>query len=465
MSNPTEFDNAPHAQAQNTAAIARQAILDADCAVFGYELFDRSLSATAHSAASDAALLFNVLSHADNEVLMDRKIIFINCTHQTLASGHLDLIRPERVVLELPPLAGATADDIEAHLPTLSEITKRGFRLAFDDTILTGPYASWLELATFIKLDVSKLTPEALGSRVRVAQMRAATRLIAEKVETAEQHELATRLGFKLFQGYWFAKPVLMTGQIVRPAQAAIIQLINLVRKQASTVEIEEVLKRDPTLSFNLLRFINSSGFGLSCEITSFRHAVMLLGLKRLFRWAALLMTTSRAAGVSPAVGSMAVVRGRLMELLAAELLSPEECDNAFVVGVFSLLDTMLGMPLNKALEAISLPEPVVNALLHNTGVLAPLLELTKACESADDAMFAKTAELLRLTDHQVNSAHLQALAWAEILAHLDPLSRAGDGVHAKRSSARAPHGCRLSWLKCPHDRAASAPRADRRRD
>lgn len=417
MSKPTEFDNAPHAPAHNVTAIARQAILDENRAVFGYELFDRSLAASAHTAASDAALLFNVLSHTDHEVLIDRKTIFINCTHQTLASGHLDLIQPERVVLELPPLAGATADDIEAHVPTLTEITKRGFRLAFDDTVLAAPYATWLALASFIKLDVLKLTPEALGSRVRLAQRSPAARLIAEKVETAEQYELATRLGVKLFQGYWFAKPVLVTGQTVRPAQAAIIQLINLVRKQASTIEIEEVLKRDPTLSFNLLRFINSSGFGLSCEITSFRHAVMILGLKKLFRWAALLMTTSRAAGVSPAVGSMAVVRGRLMELLAAELLSPQECDNAFVVGIFSLLDTMLGMPLDKALEAISLPESVVNALLHNTGVLAPLLELTKACERADDAVFARTAESLHLSDQQVNSAHLQALAWAEMLA------------------------------------------------
>jgi hypothetical protein len=137
----------------------------------------------------------------------------------------------------------------------------------------------------------------------------------------------------------------------MRPSQAIIIQLINLMRKQASSAEIEELLKKDPTLSFNLLRFINSSGFGLQCEITSFRHAVMILGLKKLFRWAALLLTTSRAGGSPPAVGTMAVVRGRLMELLALELLPAEECDNAFVVGVFSMLDTMLGMPLEKALE------------------------------------------------------------------------------------------------------------------
>ena len=251
---------------------------------------------------------------------------------------------------------------------------------------------------------------------IQHAQRNTLAKLIAEKVETAAQHEKLAQLGVTLFQGYWFAKPVLITGQTLRPAQAAIIQLMNLVRKQASTAEIEEVLKREPTLSFNLLRFINSSGFGLNREVTSFRHAVMLLGLKKLFRWAALLMTTSRASGGSPAVGTMAVVRGRLMELLATELLAPEEVDNAFVVGVFSLLDTMLGMPMNKALEGVSLPESVTDALLHRRGILAPFLALTQACENADDEAFAALADQLHLTNQQVNWAHLQALAWAEIL-------------------------------------------------
>jgi EAL and modified HD-GYP domain-containing signal transduction protein len=104
------------------------------------------------------------------------------------------------------------------------------------------------------------------------------------------------------------------------------------------------------------------------------------------------------------------------MELLAAELLPPEECDNAFVVGVFSLLDTMLGIPLEQALETVALPEPVTDALLRNQGVFAPFLELTKACESGDDATFARTAEALHLSNHQVNMAHLQALTWAETL-------------------------------------------------
>ncbi len=416
MSTITDLPAAPETPQSELTAIARQAIVDQSGAVFGYELFDRSLPSATHNAASDAQLLFNVLSHADNGVLIDNRTMFVNCTHASLAGGHLELVQPERIVLEMPPVAGSNAAEIEGRFQALADTRKRGFRLAFNQSVLMPAYKEWLPLATFIKIDLSLVRPELLGRVVELAKKNSQAQLIAEKVETGEQHKQLAELGIKLFQGYWFAKPVLVTGQTVRPSQAVIIQLINLVRQQASTAEIEEVLKRDASLSFNLLRFINSSGFGLSCEITSFRHAVMILGLKKLFRWAALLLTTSRAAGVAPAVGTTAIVRGRLMELLAAELLPPEECDNAFVVGVFSLLDTMLGMSMEKALEAISLPEPVISALLLRRGALAPFLELTEACESANDEVFARAANELQLTNRQVNWAHLQALAWAESL-------------------------------------------------
>ena len=414
MPNPPPSETSADDAVQDSTAIARQAILDSERAVFGYELFDRSIGAAVHTPASDAELLFNVLSHADNQLLVDRKTMFINCTHNSLAGGHLELIHPERVVLEIPPIAGDDPELIQSRLQNLLAVHKRGFRLAFNHLALEPAYASWLELAAFIKIDLSLLRPEAIAATILQARRQTGAQLIAEKVETGEQHSQLEALGIKLFQGYWFARPILVKGQTVRPGQATILQLINLVRKQASTTEIEDVLKRDPTLSFNLLRFINSAGFGLSCEVTSFRHAVMILGLKKLFRWAALLLATSRVGGVPPAVGNMAVLRGRLMELLAAELLTPEECDNAFVVGVFSLLDTMLGIPLARAVDAVSLPESVVDALLHRSGVLGPFLDLTEACENVDDAAFARAANALQLTNRQVNMAHLEALIWTE---------------------------------------------------
>lgn len=403
--------------ASDTAVIARQAIVDANRAIVGYELFDRSTAHDSHTAASDAALLFNALSYGGAEALVGKLTVFINCTHESLAGGHLELVHPDKVVLEVPTLPeGASAEAIEACMSIFEGLKSRGFRLAFDQHVLRRPYAAWLPLASYIKLDVSAFKPELAAPLVQFARNYSQAEIVAEKVETAEQFQRMADLGVKLFQGYWFAKPSTVQAKTIRPSQATIIQLINLVRRQGSTAEIEDLLKKDPTLSFNLLRFINSSGFGLQCEITSFRHAVMILGLKKLFRWAALLLTTSRAGGSPPAVGTMAVVRGRLMELLAQELLPPEDCDNAFVVGVFSMLDTMLGMPLESALNSVALPESVVEALLHERGVFAPFLALTKACESGDEAAFAYNAEQLHLSNHQVNWAHLQALTWAESL-------------------------------------------------
>ena len=222
--------------------------------------------------------------------------------------------------------------------------------------------------------------------------------------------------GVQLFQGYWFARPSLVETKLLAPAQASIIELINHVRNQSSTDDIEQVLKKDAGLAFNLMRLINSAGFGLNREITSFRQAVMLLGLKKLFRWAALLLTASRSGGAPSSLGQTAVVRGRLMELLALETLPPEDADQAFVVGIFSLLDVMLSMPMAKAVGLLNVPEAVSAALLRREGFLGDLLTLAEACESSDDAAFNRTAGLLHLTSQQINLAHLQALAWADQL-------------------------------------------------
>ena len=402
--------------ASNNAVIARQAIVDGSRAVFGYELFNRAIAGNAHTAASDAAFLFNALSLAGNETLVSSKALFINCTHDSLAGGHLALVNPDKVVLEVPTLVGSTPEQIQAQAQQLHQLRERGFRLAFDQSVLRKIYTAWLPLASFIKLDMTAFNPDMAEQLVRAVRGHTTAHIVAEKIETEAQYQCMAALGVTLFQGFWFALPAPLETTALQPSQAATLQLINLVRKQATVAEIEELLKKDPSLSFNLLRFINSSGLGPGTEVTSFRDAVTTLGMDKLFRWASLLMTTSTAGGVSPVVGNTAAVRGRLMELLALELKMPDEADNAFVTGVFSLLDTMLGMPLDKALESVTLPPHVLEALLHNTGPLAPLLTLAKACEAGDDTTFATTAIALKLSSHQVNWAHLQALAWAEVV-------------------------------------------------
>ena len=396
------------------AIIARQPIVDQHRAVYGYELFDRSTAADAHTAASDAALLFNALSYAGTEALVGKKTVFINCTHESLAGGHLELLDPDKVVLEIPPLGHAAKDEVAARLPILTGLRERGFHLAFNHTVLESAYAAWLPLADYIKLDLSVLAADQVAVLIRYAARHTQAELIAEKVETAQQYDMVSSQGVQLFQGYWFARPSLVETKLLSPAQTSIVQLINLVRKQASTDDIEEVLKKDAGLAFNLMRLINSAGFGLNREITSFRQAVMLLGLKKLFRWAALLLTAARTGGAPSSVGQTAVVRGRLMELLALESMPPDEADQAFVVGIFSLLDVMLSIPMESALSLLTVPDAVAAALLRREGVLGDLLTLAEACESSDDAVFHKAAGTLHLTSQQINLAHLQALAWAD---------------------------------------------------
>ena len=195
----------------NVARIARQAIVDEARNVYGYELFDRSTAVNAHTAATDAALLFNALSYAGTEALVGKKTVFINCTHESLTGGHLELIHPDKVVLEVPPLGeSATALDIEASLATFNALRQRGFRLAFDQNLLRRAYASWLPMASFIKLDMRRLSPADAEVLVKFARSYTHAQIVAEKVETAEQFEHMRSLGIKLFQGFWFAQPQLV---------------------------------------------------------------------------------------------------------------------------------------------------------------------------------------------------------------------------------------------------------------
>ena len=416
--NTTSAPTPPQLPSSSVALIARQAIVNAQHVVIGYELFNRSRTGPTHTAATDVALVFTALSHAGSDELVGKKLIFVNCTHESLAGGHLELVDPDKVVLEIPPLGHTASEEVATRLPILANLRQRGFHLAFNHTVLQSAYALWLPLADYIKLDLSVLAPDQLAVLIKYANRHSGADLIAEKVETAQQYDMVSSQGVQLFQGYWFARPALVHAKLVTPAQTSILGLINLVRAQASTDEIEELLKKDAGLAFNLMRLINSSGFGLTREITSFRQAVMLLGLKKLFRWAALLLTTSRGSGMPSSLGQTAVVRGRLMEFLALESkMDQDDADQAFVAGIFSLLDAMLGMPMQDALSLLHVPETVEEALLQRTGVLGNLLSLAQACESNDDDAFDRAAAALQLSSAQINGAHLQALAWADHIA------------------------------------------------
>lgn len=385
-------------------AFLRRPLLDAQGALQGYEL-------------AGAATARELLQQADIQHLASHHLLLLPATPACLETLPLDALPTRHLVLLVETPAQDDAAEIERMLPLLAALRARGVRLAFGIAALKKAYGSWLGLAHYIRVEPAGIDAPRLEAVLGFIARQTPAQVIAAGVHSAAQLEQLRALGATLFQGDWFTRPSAAAKGAIQPSQAVLIELIDLLQRGADAHAIAPLIKRDPSLSFNLLRVINAAGNGFAFEVTSLQHAVMLLGHKRLLRWAAALVAQARAPGAAPALAPVALTRGRLMELLARELLSPQDCDNAFVTGVFSLLDALLDMPMADALGSLALPEPVADALLRGTGLLAPFLVLTLACENHDDAAFARAAEALHLTGAQINWAHLQALAWADEVA------------------------------------------------
>ncbi|MEY4428866.1 MAG: hypothetical protein RLZZ182_1555, partial [Pseudomonadota bacterium] len=201
-----------------------------------------------------------------------------------------------------------------------------------------------------------------------------------------------------------------------QPALQAIVQLIDQVHKEADIEALENILKRDPPLAYKLLRYINSPAFGLSVEISSFRHAIMVLGYQRLKRWLALLLATASKDPNMKPVMFAAVRRGLLMEELSKDLGSAEMKGELFICGVFSLLDRMFNQPFSELLKTIPVPERVYQALIDGTGPYGPYFRLVKAIEGQQLEDIREACDGLLMSPETINSALLKALANAATL-------------------------------------------------
>ncbi|QNM98276.1 EAL and HDOD domain-containing protein [Chitinimonas koreensis] len=402
---------------QNNAFIGRQPILNRQQQIIGYELLFRldQSSLTADFSSDMQAgtnILVNTLSNMGADWLVGSKLAFVNVATSMLESNFLELLHPQRVVLEIVESVNATPE----LLARAKELRAQGFGIALDDFTYTPQTAPFLEFANYVKLDIQQLGLENVKSLSKELRKFPVLQ-VAEKVETKDEFKFCLDVGLDCFQGYYFAHPETLSAKIINPAYANILSLLNMLRNNAEIVEIENALKRDVALSFKLLRYINSAGFGLSCEIHSFRHAVTILGYQKLYRWLTLLLVTASSdAGTPPALMKTAVTRGRLVELLGSHLLDGTDRDNLFIVGVFSLLDVMLDMPMDKILETLLLPDSVSEALLSRTGIYGPFIELAEACEDPDMADVPRLCEQLQLTPEMLNKAHVSALAWVEEL-------------------------------------------------
>jgi EAL and modified HD-GYP domain-containing signal transduction protein len=199
----------------------------------------------------------------------------------------------------------------------------------------------------------------------------------------------------------------------LQPESMLIVQLMQMLQRNEDVRQIETALKHDAVLTYRLLRYINSPAVGPGVEIQSLRHAVTMLGYSPLFRWLALLLATSNAATSVPFMTRKAITRGRAVELLGKVMLAPADADNLFVVGMFSLIDQLLGVPMEQVLAKVQLAESVQQAILTRTGVYGPFLALAESCEG-DASKAARLSEDLFMSPGQVNAAQLAALVWSQ---------------------------------------------------
>ena len=338
------------------------------------------------------------------------KLVFVNAVNlpfdATLAAWHA----PASATLEVPAsaLSGPDAADVAAALQSAATPLCLGY-----DAQAAAALSAGVPLR-FIGFDARTYAPPLL--RVLAAQTQPHGIGVAFNVDGAQNFQDCLDAGLIAAASWFFKTQNKAPAKSLNAGQTQIIRVINLVRKNADIKEIETALKQDVALSYKLLRYINSAGFGLSCEIQSFRHAVTILGYDKLNKWLSLLLATASKDPMAPALMHTSLTRARLMETLAHGLVSPQEYDNLFITGAFSLLDALLGVSMDKVLETMSLPEAITDALLGHGGLYGPFLELAKASEETDGAAIADQAGMLGLSADQFNRAQIQALAFAETM-------------------------------------------------
>lgn len=400
----------------NHAYIGRQPVIDRRQRVIGYELLYRHSAEATEAMISDdfeacANVVTNTLSNMGAEWLLGNGLAFINVTPALLNSELLSLLPSDRIVLEL----GFEPTEIKSTelVCLLRQVRSKGFLIGLENVLPNRNTLPLVEIADYIKLDIQQFDDKALAKAVGQYH-EFQPKLIAKKVETMKQFLACAELDFPYFQGFHFSRPETLSVKTINPAHATVLELLNKVRSNADVSEIETAFKQNMALSLKLLRYINSVGFGLNVHIQSIRHALSILGYRQLYRWLTLLLITANNGSPSPALIQTAMTRGRFTELLGQKYLEGSERDNLFIVGIFSMLDVILEMPMESVLETLNLPENIVDALLHREGVFAPFLKLAEASERMDWESIAEVAQTLALPAEEVNRAQFEALAWVE---------------------------------------------------
>ncbi len=392
--------------------VARQPIFDRDEKVYGYELLFRDGLENAFSGdtneASRATLDRSLLMGLD--VLCDGRRAFINCTRDTLIKGLVTLLPAALTVVEVLEDVPPDPDVMTA----CQNLKKGGYLIALDDYVAGDARAPLAKLADIVKVDLLLTTAEQRRTILRSGPLHC--RMLAEKVETRGDFLAAREQGFVYFQGYFFRRPELVNTRDMPANRLSYLRMLQEVSRPDLNVDgLEKLIKAEASVCYRLLRYLNSAIFGFKSEIHSVRHALSMLGEREVRRWVRLIAAVGAGQDRTSDLVLSALVRGQFGEFLAPRV--PHGESDLFLLGLLSLIDAMLEVPMEEALEKIPLDRETKAVLLGQPSILRPVFQLILAHESGEWAASAELCQKLHLDPEEVAGLYWQAQQWARVVS------------------------------------------------
>lgn len=395
--------------------LTRTEVMDAELNIRGYEFALRGdlrerIRAQGRPVRDflDDMLISQLDTHA-GELLRERRA-WLQLWEGSLQRGIAERLPPRTCLLLAPD--NATRPAPPETRSRIASLRAAGFEVWLDDCFGTPWFASVADHASGIVLRMAWRTPNETGAMLgKLRQDWPGLRRAAWEVASYEDQALVGKLGCSLFSGGFVTHRGNWAGNQLSPQVLHVATLINKVRADADNREMAAVLKQDLAMSYRLLRFVNTSTQGLNHAISSIEQGLMVLGQSQLDRWLTLLLLTGSAGG-GGALTEMALSRARFLELLGQGRLNAADCERLFVLGLFSMLDVALKVPLEDAITPLRLPDDMNLALLKHKGPFGACLALAEACERGEAARVEQLAVNMRLSTARINARQMEALAW-----------------------------------------------------
>lgn len=392
--------------------VARQPIFTIDKTISAYELLFRTGKTNHFPDIDGETATTSILSSSFFTIGIEKiaagKMAFINFTEELLLKGTPQLFPQEKLVVEILEDVQPTPQIVE----TCRQLKEMGYKLALDDFVYSQSFAELLALSDIIKIDFRNTSSEKLVEMVAALQQYGC-QLLAEKVETNEEFEQAVSLGFTYFQGYFFAKPEILQNKDLSASKMTLMQLISQINSEEfDVVKLENLVTRDVSVSYKLLKYLNSSYFGRIQPLSSVRQAISFLGENQ-FKMFVSLVATSKLAGNKPnELVRLAIIRAYFLEGLATAL--QKDKNELFLLGLFSLINAMLNQKMETILKKLPLSESIITALRDREGELFFFLRLVETYESGNWIAFRYAQKKINIDSEKVVNIYLDALARAD---------------------------------------------------